>query len=598
MITYKKIVSLLIIPAVILCTIFESVHITNINVSAEVITTAYIDGTNVRVRTGPSTDHPIIERASNRTARVLGQTTGGGYTWYNITYHNGTEQITGYIAYDPSYIRIVEYNPDADFESQISAFPESYRTSLRELHAAYPNWNFIPDPIQNVSFYEHVALQSENMRKQVSMSGHPVSWRSMGLGSYDWSKKDWIQTNGGWTGASKEIIAYYMDPRNFLDDKYIYMFLLQSFDATLQNEEGVKKIIKGTFMESNYNDSNDAAYGGSYAKVIMAAGQAHNVNPYILASKIRQEIGVNETAMVSGKQSGYEGYYNFYNIGASGGSNYDVLINGLEKAKSSGWNSRSAAIIGGAKFLSNNYIGSGQDTYYLQDFNVHNTNALWHQYAQGVHDAYNKGYSLSSNYRNQPEIGLTFKIPVYNSMPANPAVKPVSNSLKNNYYIDSMSVDGLTPSFSTYKMDYTLQIYGNTTINITPKSDASVAGEKVYNINSGYNYISIPIKAENGNLNYYNISVNSSVNCVITIIDTLSSSNPTPAPPPQFSLGDTNSDNKIDIIDLAKVQMHILNLKPLSGNSILAADTNSDGKVDIIDLAKVQMHILGIKLIK
>ena len=99
-------------------------------------------------------------------------------------------------------------------------------------------------------------------------------------------------------------------------------------------------------------------------------------------------------------------------------------------------------------------------------------------------------------------------------------------------------------------------------------------------------------------MNYYNISVNSSVNCVITIIDTLSSSNPTPAPPPQFSLGDTNSDNKIDIIDLAKVQMHILNLKPLSGNSISAADTNSDGKVDIIDLAKVQMHILRLKLIK
>ena len=596
MITYKKIVSLLIIPAVILCTIFESVHITSIKVSAEVITTAYIDGNNVNIRTGPSTSHPIIEKASNRTARVLGKTTGGGYVWYNITYHNGTEQITGYIAYDASYIRIVEYNPDANFESQISAFPESYRASLRELHAAYPNWKFIPDPV-NVSFVEQVALQSENMRKQVSMSGQPVSWRSMGLGSYDWKEKKWIVNNDGWTGASKEIVAYYMDPRNFLNDTDIYMFMQQGFDAKLQTEAGVKKILKGTFMETNYNDSKDTAYGGSYAKVLMEAGKQNGVNPYILASKIRQEIGTKETAMVSGKHPGYEGYYNFYNIGASGSDNA-VLTNGLLRAKSEGWTTRSAAIIGGAKFLSNNYVNKGQDTYYLQDFNIHNTNELWHQYAQAIHDARNKGASLANNYRNQSEFELIFKIPVFNTMPEKAAPKPVSNNLLNNYYISSMEVTGLAPSFSMYKSDYTLYISGNTTIKVTPVPNASVAGNKVYNIKSGYNYISIPIKAQNGNINNYNISVNSSTDCVVTVIDTLSSSNPTPAPKPQVSLGDTNSDGKVDIIDLAKVQMHILSLKPLSGNNLTAADTNSDGKVDIIDLAKVQMHILGIKLIK
>ena len=596
MITYKKIVSLLIIPAVILCTIFESVHITSIKVSAEVITTAYIDGNNVNIRTGPSTSHPIIEKASNRTARVLGKTTGGGYVWYNITYHNGTEQITGYIAYDASYIRIVEYNPDANFESQISAFPESYRASLRELHAAYPNWKFIPDPV-NVSFVEQVALQSENMRKQVSMSGQPVSWRSMGLGSYDWKEKKWIVNNDGWTGASKEIVAYYMDPRNFLNDTDIYMFMQQGFDAKLQTEAGVKKILKGTFMETNYNDSKDTAYGGSYAKVLMEAGKQNGVNPYILASKIRQEIGTKETAMVSGKHPGYEGYYNFYNIGASGSDNA-VLTNGLLRAKSEGWTTRSAAIIGGAKFLSNNYVNKGQDTYYLQDFNIHNTNELWHQYAQAIHDARNKGASLANNYRNQSEFELIFKIPVFNTMPEKAAPKPVSNNLLNNYYISSMEVTGLAPSFSMYKSDYTLYISGNTTIKVTPVPNASVAGNKVYNIKSGYNYISIPIKAQNGNINNYNISVNSSTDCVVTVIDTLSSSNPTPAPKPQVSLGDTNSDGKVDIIDLAKVQMHILSLKPLLGNNLTAADTNSDGKVDIIDLAKVQMHILGIKLIK
>ena len=44
--------------------------------------------------------------------------------------------------------------------------------------------------------------------------------------------------------------------------------------------------------------------------------------------------------------------------------------------------------------------------------------------------------------------------------------------------------------------------------------------------------------------------------------------------------------------------MHILSKKPLTGNALIAADVNKDGKVDIFDLARVQMHILGKKMIE
>ena len=33
---------------------------------------------------------------------------------------------------------------DADFEASISGFPESYKASLRALHAKYPSWKFVP----------------------------------------------------------------------------------------------------------------------------------------------------------------------------------------------------------------------------------------------------------------------------------------------------------------------------------------------------------------------------------------------------------------------------------------------------------------------
>ena len=50
--------------------------------------------------------------------------------------------------------------------------------------------------------------------------------------------------------ASKEIIAHYMDPRNFLGVNSVFQFLEQSYDGNIQTLEGVKKIIAGTFMEN------------------------------------------------------------------------------------------------------------------------------------------------------------------------------------------------------------------------------------------------------------------------------------------------------------------------------------------------------------
>ncbi len=64
-----------------------------------------------------------------------------------------------------------------------------------------------------------------------------------------------------------------------------------------------------------------------------------NISPYHLASRIRQEQGpgnATETATGNGKgkyNKGYAGYYNYYNIGATGGSTSAIIKNALEKAK-------------------------------------------------------------------------------------------------------------------------------------------------------------------------------------------------------------------------------------------------------------------------
>ncbi len=594
----KKALSLFLITVIVTATAFCNF---TFNASAAVVTTAYIDGENVNVRKEPSTKATIIEQVSNRSATVLEETVSEERVWYKITYHNGKEQIIGYIAYDKDYIRIVTYNPDADFEEKLSAFPESYHDSLRALHSVYPNWEFTPDPV-TVSFNEAVASQMVNLRKMVHISSQPVSWRSLDNGAYIWDTGKWVYTDGtSWVAASREIIAYYMDPRNFLNSDAIYMFLQQGYDRAVQTEAGVAKIIKGTFMETNYEDPDDTLYGGSYVKVIMAAAEQSGVSPYVLAAKIRQEIGVKAGDMVSGTTS-YGKYFNFFNIGAYG---ENVLAAGLQKAKEEGWTTRSASIIGGAKFLSNSYISVGQDTYYYQDFNVHNPDRLWHQYAGAVHDAYNKGVGVAASYKSENELVLNFRIPIYSSMPAKACEMPARSDKLNNYYFKNIEVSGLTPSFSMYNYSYALQISADTAVKIELPKGATFAGETEFALKKGKIDITLPVKSETGYLNNYKISVNATNDCKLYIttdgkIPGSGEQNPddgnggtTPEPEkPTVMLGDPNGDGTIDIIDLAIVQMHILKTRTLTGDSFKAGDPNKDGVVDIIDLAMVQMHIL------
>lgn len=562
-------------------------------VSAASVTTLYIEGTNVNLRKEPSTSADVITRLSNTSATVLETVKKSDGTWYKIRH---AEAGTGYVFYNSKYIRVVTYNSDASFEEKLKAFPESYREELRNLHAAYPNWEFIPDTV-TVTFDKAVQLESVNMRKQVSVSSS-VSWKSMGQGCYDWSSGKWVDSNGGWTGASKELIAYYMDPRNFLNSSSIYQFLIQSYNSATQNEDGVKKIISGTFLEKGYTASTNDPYGGSYVKIIMAAAEKSKVSPYIIASKIIQEQGNDgKSSLISGTYSGYEGYYNFFNVGASGTDNTAVIVNGLKRAKQEGWSTRAASIIGGASFLSNNYISSGQDTYYYQDFNVHNVSNIGHQYAQAVHDAYNKGVSLSATHKNSTSLSLDFKIPIYSVMPDSACAKPAANSKKNNYYAKSLTVSGscssLTPTFSMFNYSYDLHISGDSTLYVKPVDGASYSGYGSYKIYKGSNSIPVGIKSESGYVNSYTVTVESDVACILYVkIGTAASSGSTSTP--TVKRGDTNGDGKITLSDLANVRLHLLKKYTLTGDNLTGADTNGDGKVTLADLANIRLHLLGL----
>ena len=168
-------------------------------------------------------------------------------------------------------------------------------------------------------------------------------------------------------------------------------------------------------------------------------------------------------------------------------------------------------------------------------------------------------------------------------------VLPKKSGKRNNYYFSSLTVSGLTPSYSMtdFRYKYDLRVTGDTNIYYTVPAGASYAGNKSFNLKKGNNTVVLPVRSESGYTTDYTIYIAATEDCTLTVDGGTQ--------PVKFVRGDANGDGKINGRDLADVQMHILGIKSLSGDTFTRADTNSDGKVNGRDLANVQMHILGIK---
>ena len=295
-------------------------------------------------------------------------------------------------------------------------FPESYKSGLRVLHAMHPNWTFKALKL-NISWNDALAKETAKPHTNLVSPSSPVRYRSTEAGAYNSSTKTWSRADGGWYPASKKIVAYYMDPRNFLNDTGVYQFMTHSYDGSNQNASTVAAVVKGTFMETR---KPGGGYS-NYASLINAVGKASNVNPNVLAAMIVQEQGSKGTSsLISGTVSGYKGYYNFFNVNAYETPSHNKITNGLIYAKNHGWNSVYNSIKGGADFYYRDYVSKKQNTYYLKKFNVNNglSSVATHQYMTNVQGAAGEGTLVRKAFGSDSSSAVTFEIPVYNSMPS------------------------------------------------------------------------------------------------------------------------------------------------------------------------------------
>ncbi len=532
----------------------------------------------LNVRSGAGTGYSKTGTVSyGDSLTILSETTdSSGAKWYKIS----CGSVTGYVS--AAYVQLTssgsQGSSDADFESYMTkqGFPESYKPYLRTLHEQHPKWIFTA---QKLGVDWNTALKEECVvGRNLVHSSALASWKSMEKGAYDFNGGYWYGLDGSWVAASKEIIMYYMDPRNFLNDTYIFMFENQSYDPSYQTESGVKTILADTFMSGSYTCP-DTKKKYTYSQTFMDAAKKSGVSPYHLASRCRNEQGVNGAPQSLGTVKGYENYFNFFDIQAYATSTMTAAEMGCKYAKTTNptyllpWTNQYKSIVGGSIFLGTGYITKGQDTLYLQKFDmVDGGNGLYyHQYMTCVFGQANEAISLKNAYSQDIlNSAMEFKIPVYNNMPDKLCPKPTSSG-DNNNYLKSLSVSGtsISPKFDKFTTSYTAKVnaeVSSVTVNANPLGkSAKVSGNGKVSLKTGENTVKVTCTAASGVKRTYTIKITRK------------------AASQTLQQGDVNGDKYLTVVDALLMLRYNAGKTKLDPAQLKRADMNGDGKVDVID---------------
>ena len=423
---------------------------------------------------------------------------------------------------------------DEQFDAYLNSqgFNETYKAKLKELHKRYPSWVFKGvqtnrdwnSTLNQEMLYGENTYYIDAVRESAGQEAY-LSTDSY----YDWTINMFYGYDGRFFLANRDTVAYYMDPRNFLNEAHIFMFEDLHYNASYQTKEMIGSIL-------NNNKYNDLIYN---------AGAEFNYSPTAIATKIYQEgtlgsrvtngttsVRCNSSFSYSAEGTLYNGpLYNFFNIGAySSPSNAD--LNGLCYAAKTNtnyflpWNTEEKAMRGGIKWIASQYVNVGQYTNYFQKFNTVTPNTdIGHQYMTNLEDPKSQSEKIRNLYSKSGILrtGFVFHIPIYNNMPASTSLPTLGNP--NNWLKElTVNVNGTTTSVSNFsgdKTDYNLTVNGNVnsiTINSTTvakTSYVSVNGNsselktssKSVNLNVGENNFKIVVTAGNGATKTYNLKV-------------------------------------------------------------------------------------------
>ena len=557
--------------------VFFFLFIVKMNFCHATIYRGRINGTGVYLRSGPGTNYETLKTLTNGAEYNL--VSNNKYPsekdcangWYKLYYEGSA---SGYVCSDYMSISSLEYNtnPNNDCEKalQEAGFPASYWPGICSLKESHPNWQFQPI---------FTGLDWSSAVENESACGTSYIASTIPTNIDNTCRNQYTKT---WYPASATAVAYYMDPRNFFTDQYVFQFEYLKYDdnlASLYSSATTDVIDHAEFYK--YHNS----LGNNLGDIINIVSKEVNVSPIFIASRILQEMGSSTSLynLYSGVYPNYEGYYNFYNFGVtdSCATTSGPTACGLEYAKKSKWYGLQEAIKGGALELASSYIAKGQYTGYLQKYNVVPTesNKLYnHQYMTNIQAPSSESKTTYNTYNNLGLINnvFAFYIPVYNNMDD-------STYLENNGAVDTPgNTDPSEMPINTIVVSSGYKYASGEILGISPETNIETVKS---NLESIAGYGNVKITNANDTLvtdgligTGYKVTIQNATNSeTLTVIIN----------------GDTSGDGMVNALDLLQVQKNILGTFSLNGVYNLAGDTSDDGIINALDLLQIQKSILG-----
>lgn len=606
---------------------------------------ARITDTRASVRPGPTYNNTAYyELLPGTNVTVLEKVTGQVSStcpngWYKIRYYKDS---IGYTCASNVSTKDELTSSNSEYENYLKGlgFPDSYIPYLVKLHELHPNWIF--NPIQtNLDWNTFVNLESGNNAVIINYL-NDILWNLYQFAPL--GEKDWYKTTDG-------VNAFYLDPRNFLTEKFIFMF------ESLTYEYGTEG--KGTYnredeQSKKYYNTLTSLLGSSYSNTdeyknwFIGAGYNANVSPVYLASLSFQEgpmsnqnnasiLGTHSTLYYDGDNAyNVNGYYNFFNINAYWHGNNSPTTSALAYACGPAcnynasynrpWDTKEKAIYGGAQWIGDGYISNGQNTMYFKKFNSSPNSpagAGAHQYQTNITAPCSESVKEYNAYKNTNTLDNNFKfdIPIYNNMPSVVSLPEIASNINTlkEIKVDNKVISGFDEDVVDYTV-YVSKVTNFAKIDVIKKDEAStVEGIGTINLDEDKTIHEIIVTAENGLIKTYRLEIlkvedNTSVEDIInnlsvkingsymnhispdTVANTLIQSILKNSPTAKVTIYNKQG-NAIEGAALLETGGSIKITAPSgetkSYTTIITGDTNGDGTVSIFDLLQVQKDIIG-----
>ena len=602
---------------------------------------ARIGATGVYIRTSPSSASAGYLALPGTNITVLEENISGygcSWGWDHIKYHDNKD---GYVCsrYVDKHDDIIDSDSEYEEVLRNAGFPDSYIPYLVYLHKKHPTWNF--NAIQTGLYWDNVVSGEEDKQLiQTDVAAFVQNFNP--VEGYDWYK------------STNAVNAFYLDPRNFLTERFIFMFENLNYKYDSESTEGKENLtLNGADKDSEqtikYYNTVSSIFTNSFLNTeeyiydYIDAGYKYNVSPIHLASRTHQEGASDATySAVSGTETrlygsySVYGYYNMFNIGAY---NDDVtnnpVVRGLAFACGSAcdfydnyerpWDSIEKAIYGGTHFISAGYIAEGQNTLYFEKYNTSPTSRAYtytNQYQTNAIAPCQEGDTAFEAYE---ELGLLdeefeFDIPIYLNMPDNVSLPNVASLINS---LSSIKIDGkLISGYDKDILSYDIKVSKTTnSINITTERDdekSKVSGDGEITLDSDSKTINIVVTSESGKKRTYIINV-TKVEDTTTVEDILSKLTFKTDQDilfnlsPNMQVGDMENsikgvndgalivvkDSEGKVLDAGdkletgyKVQITTLSGDIKEFSISIIGDTSGDGDVTILDLLQVQKYLL------